>query len=141
MPLKSLTVNMIVQDVLTTAHYYRDVLGFEFVLGVADGSESPVFELKEQPLGFAIIKDGGVELMLSSTTSVEVDLPDYTPCDGGDSVTLYIDVDDVEKLHDQIKDKVTIAKHLETTFYGAREFHIRDCNGYLLGFAQRPPQG
>ena len=55
-------------------------------------------------------------------------------------MSLYIDVDDVDSLYASIKDRVTIAKDLGTTFYGAREFHVRDCNGCLVGFAQRPQQ-
>jgi hypothetical protein len=30
-----------------------------------------------------------------------------------------------------------MAKELETTWYGMREFYIKDCNGYILGFAER----
>jgi hypothetical protein len=34
-----------------------------------------------------------------------------------------------------IKDKVTVLKGLEKTFYGATEFSILDNNGYVLTFA------
>ena len=30
-----------------------------------------------------------------------------------------------------------MAEELESTWYGMREFFIKDCNGYLLGFAER----
>ncbi len=55
-------------------------------------------------------------------------------------MSLYIDVDDVDSLYATIKDRDTGGKDLGTTFYGAREFHIRDCSGYLVGFAHRPQQ-
>ena len=51
------------------------------------------------------------------------------------SLTFYIDVEDVKQLYAKLKDKVTIIKDMHTTFYGKREFYIRDCNGYILTFA------
>lgn len=140
MALKSLTPNMIVEDVAASAEYYRDALGFQFVLGVPEGTQDTAFELGGQPLAFAMMQNGNVELMFQSTASVAADLPDYRP-GGGDVVALYIDVDDVDALHERVADKVTIVQDLTTTFYGAREFHIRDCNGLIVGFARRPRQG
>ncbi len=42
---------------------------------------------------------------------------------------------DVKGLYAELKDKVTIIKDMQTTFYGKQEFYIRDCNGYILTFA------
>ena len=39
------------------------------------------------------------------------------------------------QLYEELKEKVTIIKDMRTTFYGKREFYIRDCNGYILTFA------
>ncbi len=86
-----------------------------------------------------MMKRDEVELMFQSVEGMR-DLPDYTPASGGDAVSLYIDVDDVDSLYATIKDRDTGGKDLGTTFYGAREFHIGDCNGYLVGFAHRPRQ-
>jgi uncharacterized glyoxalase superfamily protein PhnB len=49
----------------------------------------------------------------------------------------YIDVENIEETYKQLEGRVEIAKTLETTWYGMREFYIRDCNGYILGFAER----
>jgi hypothetical protein len=32
--------------------------------------------------------------------------------------------------------KAIFVQDLHTTFYGAREFAIQDCNGYVLAFAE-----
>ena len=44
-------------------------------------------------------------------------------------------VDDIEALYKGIKDKAAIIEDLHTTFYGAREFCIRDSGGHVLTFA------
>ena len=53
---------------------------------------------------------------------------------------LYIKMTGVRKFHENIKDKVTIYKGLEKTFYGATEFSIIDINNYLLTFAEEENQ-
>ena len=35
------------------------------------------------------------------------------------------------------KDKVIIYKEIETTWYGQKEFYIKDLNGYILGFTSK----
>ena len=54
----------------------------------------------------------------------------------GGFLTFYINVTDIQKHYDNLKDKATIAKDLHTTFYGATDFAIEDCNGYILTFSQ-----
>ncbi len=140
MRLKSATANIIVSDVARTVDWYRDVLGFEFTVGVIAGTQDPVFEATGQELGFAMLKRDEVELMFQSLESLTEDLPGTT-LGSGDGFTLYVDVDDVDALHAEVQSKVEMTVDLRDTFYGAREFHVRDCNGLLLGFARRPAQG
>ena len=51
-------------------------------------------------------------------------------------VDLYIHTDDVEELFGQLKDRVEIRVELQDTFYGAREFIVRDPNRYWVTFGQ-----
>ncbi len=53
----------------------------------------------------------------------------------GASSTYYIEVESADEMYDKVKDKVEIYKTIENTWYGAREFYIRDLNGYILGFS------
>lgn len=138
MSLLSLTVNLLVADVSATARFYTDVLGFEMTIGVIEGTEDTVFEAVDEPLQFVILKRDDVEIMVQSQGSMDEDLPGYRPSEGGDAVSLYIDVEDVEALWDELKERVDVVKELATTFYGAKEFHFRDPNGFLIGFAERP---
>lgn len=143
MSLQSLTVNLIVPDVNETAVFYRDVLGFELALAVIEGTEDVAFELGDRPLGFAMLKRDAVEIMLQSRTSIAADLEGFEAWRGGDAVTLYIDVETVgavEEVWEQLRDRVDVIKPLYETFYGATEFHFRDPNGFIVGFASRPAQ-
>ena len=156
MRLNGLTTNMIVDDVGATIDYYIERLDFEFAMGVPAGTQDAIFTKPEgQPLAFAMLTSGDVEMMFQSTEGIVEDIPAFagaegsTPVDAGGptpasatrSMTLYIDVADVEELHDRLKDRVTVVKELKTAFYGALEFSIRDCNGYILTFARRPERG
>ncbi len=51
-------------------------------------------------------------------------------------VDLYVYVDNVDDLYRSLKDRVEIVKGLHDTFYGMREFIIRDVNRFWLTFAQ-----
>ncbi|MHC4071682.1 MAG: VOC family protein [Planctomycetota bacterium] len=120
---KKLTTNMMVEDVNRTVDFYSDVLGFEFVMGVPqDSQEIVTAKQKGQPLGFAIVKCGDVD-------------PEFNGMKIGGSLTFYVEVENIEGLYVKLKDKVTIIKDIQTTFYGKREFYLRDCNGYILIFA------
>jgi uncharacterized glyoxalase superfamily protein PhnB len=73
--------------------------------------------------------------MFQTFESLGSELPAISRQDGG-SLLLYIQTKEIRKFYDQIKDKVTIVKGLEKTFYGATEFAIRDINNYILTFAE-----
>jgi len=49
---------------------------------------------------------------------------------------LYVTVEDVGALFDRIGARVEIVEPLHDTFYGMREFIIRDCNGFWITFGQ-----
>ncbi len=133
---KKLTTNMMVENVNSTVDFYGDVLGFEFVMGVPENSQEIVTTMqKDQPLGFAIMKCGDIEMMFQTKKSLAEEIPEFSSMEIGGSLTFYIDVEDVKGLYAELKDKVTIIKDMQTTFYGKQEFYIRDCNGYILTFA------
>jgi uncharacterized glyoxalase superfamily protein PhnB len=51
-------------------------------------------------------------------------------------VDLYIRTDDVEGLYRQLKGRIEIRLGLNDTFYGTREFIVRDLNGFWVTFGQ-----
>ena len=51
-------------------------------------------------------------------------------------VDLYVHADDVDGLHEQLKDRVDVVEPPHDTFYGMRELIIRDCNRFWITFGQ-----
>jgi uncharacterized glyoxalase superfamily protein PhnB len=51
-------------------------------------------------------------------------------------VDLYVTTDDVDGLYRQLQDRVEIVEALQDTFYGMREFVIRDLNRFWITFGQ-----
>jgi uncharacterized glyoxalase superfamily protein PhnB len=51
-------------------------------------------------------------------------------------VDLYLTVDDVEAAFRRVEGKAEIVEPLHDTFYGMREFIIRDCNRFWITFGQ-----
>jgi uncharacterized glyoxalase superfamily protein PhnB len=133
---KKLTANIIVSNVNEILDFYEKILGFSLVMAVPEGSQQVVtVRDKTTPLGFAIIRRDDAELMLQSRKSLANELPSLAGSPVGTAFTLYIQVDDIEALYRGIKDNAAIIEDLRTTFYGAREFCIRDSGGNILTFA------
>lgn len=125
MTLKSLTPNLMVDDVDATIAFYRDTLGFTVTATVPDAS----------PYVWASLKSGEVEIMAQARHSLEEELPQLVGKSLGATLTLYIGVDDADALHSAIQGRATIIKAPMTAPYGAREFYAQDPNGYILGFS------
>lgn|SRR5262249_3401753 len=124
--LRKLTPNCMVEDVARTLDYYRDVLGFVVAATVPE----------QPPFNWAMAVRDGVALMFQSRASLAGELPLYRDVPVGGSLGFYIDVTDVRGLYEQLKGRVDLVLDLRETFYGATEFAFRDCNGYVLCFAE-----
>jgi len=127
MVFSKLTPNLMVEDVNNTIEFYKNILGFELVMTVPE----------EGTFDFALMKSGNVEIMFQSRESLSEDFrPEFKNKKTYEVLTLYVDMENIEGLLHKINDKVTIIKDLHTTFYGTQEFAIKDCNGYILTFAE-----
>jgi uncharacterized glyoxalase superfamily protein PhnB len=107
-----------VPDVRATVDWYQSI-GFTVNYTYDDGGEG---------LSFASLSFGGGEVMFNS---------------GGQpssqrrrEVDLYVYVEDVDDLYQRLKDRVEIVEGLHNTFYGMREFLIRDLNRFWITFGQ-----
>ncbi|HAH01153.1 MAG TPA: bleomycin resistance family protein [Ktedonobacter sp.] len=123
---KKLTPNIMVEHVNNTVDFYRDVLGFALLTSVP---EQGTFD-------WAMMKHDAVEIMFQSRASLSGELPQFAGKAIGGTLTLYIDVADIKGLYASLQNKVKIVHDMATTFYGAEEFTIEDCNGYILTFAE-----
>jgi uncharacterized glyoxalase superfamily protein PhnB len=59
-----------------------------------------------------------------------------TSTDDRREVDLYVETEDVDDLYQRLKERVTIREGLHDTFYGMREFIVRDVNGFWVTFGQ-----
>ncbi|MGE7991639.1 VOC family protein [Pseudomonas sp. NPDC089554] len=55
----------------------------------------------------------------------------------GCSGTFYLSITDLDRYHEQVKGRTTLAWPLQDMPYGSREFGVRDCNGYYLAFSEQ----
>jgi uncharacterized glyoxalase superfamily protein PhnB len=64
-------------------------------------------------------------------------LPEYKGQKPGGTVLLYFDILDLDKIYKKAKKaKAELVVDINTTFYGTKEFTMKDCDGYLLIFAE-----
>ncbi len=125
--LKKLTPNLVVSDVSRSLAFYRDVLGFEMEFSVPD----------KPPYVFAAVHSGPVEIFLNAPEPAIAEYPAFKDLPIGGTLTLFIEVAGVRRLHDELRDRVTIVMPLEKKWYGLTEFAIADPDGYLITFAER----
>lgn len=123
--IETLSPNIFTHNMKATVAFY-ELLGFKTSMSVPETGEDLVW---------AMMVNGSVTMMFQTYESLANELPEISRKDGG-SLLLYINLKGIRGFFEQIKDKVTILKELETTFYGATEFSVKDNNGYVLTFAE-----
>lgn len=107
-----------VPDVTKTVDWYKSI-GF---------TVSNVYDDGRGGLSFAILSFGDTQVMFnqgghpSDKHRREVDLYAYTS--------------EVDRLHEELKDRVDVVEEPHDTFYGMREFIIRDLNRFWITFGQ-----
>ena len=117
MPLQQVTPMIHVPDVRATVAWYESI-GFAGLNTFED----------DDGMTFALLSYGNSQIMLNAGGRL-------TTQDRRE-VDLYIRTDEVDRLYEHLKDRVQIHSGLEETFYGTREFGVRDLNGFWLTFGQ-----
>ena len=111
-----------IEPVLT----FWERLGFVKTVEVPEGAK----------IGFAILQNGPVEVMYQTHTSATSDVGAAMAGDFRKGPTfLYIEVENLDEVLAALKD-VPKVMEVRTTFYGAREFGVRDPGGHYVTFAQ-----
>jgi len=119
---KSVAPSFVVTDVVATAEYYRDVLGFK-ILGYFG-----------EPTVFAMVGRGGVEIHFGKADAEpqrsNLELRKI-------SSDAYIWVSDVEALFDELTASgAEIVEGPIRRIYDCIELEVSDCNGFKLVFSQ-----
>ena len=108
-----------VPDVAATAEWYASI-GFTIVdiFRECDGGEAT----------WSLLRLGESTVMLNAGGK-----PSDAPRREFD---LYIHVDEVDEVRRRVEGKAETIEDLHDTFYGMREFIVRDCNGFWITFGQ-----
>ena len=106
-----------VPDVRATVDWY-----------VSIGFKSVRLNEEEGELNWALLSLGNSEIMLNSGGRVSGEWRR--------EVDLYVHSEDVDDLYRGLKDRVEVVEGLHDTFYGMREFIIRDLNRFWVTFGQ-----
>jgi catechol 2,3-dioxygenase-like lactoylglutathione lyase family enzyme len=114
----------LVDDIVKTAEWYRDQLGFHF------------HRYWGEPPCFTILHRDNIEIFLKGPECVgdKIMNPNRNRTEAWDA---YIRVDDIAPIHKQCKQNgVQITRGPEDQVYEMRELEILDVNGYALCFGQ-----
>jgi uncharacterized glyoxalase superfamily protein PhnB len=115
-----------VKNVNETVDFYRNNFGFSVIMSVPD----------EGDYEWAVVKCHDIVLMFYDEANFKLDYPSLKDAQPGGSFVLYSKVKDIDALYKKLNSKVDFENHLHTTFYGIKEFSIKDLNGYILTFSQ-----
>jgi predicted enzyme related to lactoylglutathione lyase len=115
----------IVDDVVATANYYRDRLGFTYE------------RFWGEPACFCMVRRNGVVIMLGQLEEASLMRPNHTVDPEGGAWDAYIWIDNADALHAEFQSTgVKIVREIGDRPYGCRDFDVEDCNGYRLCFGQ-----
>jgi predicted enzyme related to lactoylglutathione lyase len=115
----------IVDDVVSTANFSRETLGFNYV------------RMWGEPPCFTMVTRNGATVMLSQFEQRGLMRPNCIADPDGGAWDAYFWIGNADALYEEFGQKgVTIVQPICDQEYGCRDFTIRDCNGYTLGFGQ-----
>ena len=113
---------LLVSDVMTSANYYRDKVGFSY-----NG-------IWEDPPGFCILKRDDLHIMLSRTEVKNI-IPHHKVVPR--MWNIYFWVNDVKAMCEEMKQRESIIEYdLCEKEYGCLEFGIQDLDGYDIAFGE-----
>ena len=107
-----------VPDVRATVDWYESI-GFKVIDTYGDDGEG---------LSFGMLRFGTSDVMFNQGGQPSTERRR--------EVDLYVYADDVDDIYQSLKDRVDVVEALHDTFYGMREFIIRDLNRFWITFGQ-----
>lgn len=104
-------------ELQATIDFYTNILNF-------------VCNNRNEDWGWASLSNETIEIMIAKPNA---HTPFYGPVFTG---SFYFQIDNVDALWKELKDKTKVAYEMETFDWGMKEFAIFDNNGYMLQFGQ-----
>ncbi len=120
---KTIAPQFVVPDVVATAEYYRDKLGFEILGYFLD------------PPVFAMVRRGAAEIHIGKSDKGEIQTNESVR--RGLGTDAYIFVSDINALYRELVESgVEIVEGPIKRIYDCVEITIKDCNGFQLVFGE-----
>ena len=114
---------LMVHDVVKTAEFYKDKLGFHFN------------RYWGEPPSFCILHKDQFSVIINKIDSEKALVKNDDVCK--DFWDIYFWIEDVSVYYKYlVENDVPILQPLTDKPYGVREFEIKDCNGYNIAFGQ-----
>lgn len=114
---------LLVKDLLTSANYYRDCVGFDYK------------EFHGEPPSFCLLNRDGHSLMLAQVDDPKQIVPHWRIREK--TCNVYFWVDDADALYEEMKSKGAKMDYGPCTQpYGVREFGIEDLDEHDISFGQ-----
>ncbi len=123
--MKKLTPVLIVDEIEPCLSFWVDRLDFQKSAEVPEGNK----------LGFVILEKDNVQVMYQSCASLAKDVPAFANLKLTPSTFLYIEVEKLDPIMEKLKG-APVAVPERKTFYGAREFGVREPGGNHVLFAE-----
>jgi uncharacterized glyoxalase superfamily protein PhnB len=123
---KKITPILFAQELEPCIQFWTERLGFQKTVEVPEGEK----------IAFAILERNGLELMYQSFASVEKENAATGATARMGPSFLYIEVEDLNAALEAVKG-AEIVMPVRTTFYGAKEFGVKDPAGHYFIFAQQ----
>ncbi len=137
MKINKLSPNFAVKNVYDTVGYYKENFGFSLVVAVPSEGEGYHQSLEENiEYAYAIVKRDDTKFMFQHKDSFKEDVEFVNNDSIHASVSFYMNVTGIDDFYEQLKAKDLELTELNKTWYGMKEFYVKDLNGYILAFAE-----
>ena len=123
--MKKLTPILVVDQIEPSLAFWVDRLGFEVEVQVPAGDG----------LAFAIVRQGDMEIMLQTRSSVADDMPTVAKQIGRHGTCLYVEVESIDATIEKL-DGLDVFMPKRKAFYGAIEIGFREPGGHFVTFAE-----
>jgi len=122
---KKMTPVLFTEEVEPCVKFWTERLGFAKTVEVSEGDR----------LAFVILQNGSLEIMYQSFASAMKDAPALAAEAHDGRTFLYVEVNKLDAALAAMKG-VPIVLPVRTTFYGAKEFGVKDPAGHVITFAE-----
>lgn len=137
MKLSKFTPNFEVTNIKDTINFYSQVFGFSLIHAVPKNSETIHETIQnDTEYVYASMQKDGIEIMFQESQNFKEGIIFAKDLNIGASISFYAEVEGIDNLYAQLKQQVKEITELSTSWYGMKEFFIKDINGYILCFAE-----